>query len=260
MLNPALPMLGVSALGYLAAGAGIQRGIYLKSQKSFPKWRKVLWSSFLFHTLALIVYSVVSGTLPINSLKETFAPLAWVIMLLYLLVGERWSVEVTGAVAAPAAFAMTSFSVFALWQGTGTTEAGPGLYIHVLSTILGFASFFLASFCAILYFVQAKLLKKKQLDGIFRALPPLGTLDQVASRLIWAGFPALVIGIASGLFIQGGKWDWGTQEVVVVATSVFYTIYLHARVAGWQGRRLNSILLVASIFAILSFLLPGGHQ
>jgi ABC-type transport system involved in cytochrome c biogenesis permease subunit len=134
------------------------------------------------------------------------------------------------------------------------------LYIHVLSLILGFASLFLASFCALLYFVQAKLLKEKQLDGIFRALPPLGTLDQVASRLIWAGFPALVIGIASGLFIKGGHWDWGTQEVVVVATSLFYTVYLHARVAGWQGRRLNSILLVASVFAIASFLLPGGHQ
>ena len=259
-MNPSLPLLALSAVGYLTAGAGIQRGIYLESQKSFPKWRKVLWASFVLHGVALIVYSLVSGHLPINSVKETFAPLAWILMLLYLLLGERWSVEVTGAVAAPAAFAMTAFSVFALWQGHGTTEAGPGLYIHVLSLILGFASFFLASFCAILYFVQSKLLKKKQIDGIFRALPPLGTLDQVSYRLIWAGFPALVIGIASGLFIQGGQWHWGTQEIVVVATSLFYTVYLHARVAGWQGKRLNTILIAASLFALASFLLPGGHQ
>ena len=259
-MSPALLLLTLSALGYLAAGAAIQRGIYLKSQKSFPHWRRILWLTFLLHTVALIVYSSSSGGLPINSVKETFAPLAWFIMLLYLLLGERWSVEVTGAVAAPVAFAMTAFSVFALWQGQGTTEAGPGLYIHVLSLILGFASFFLASFCAILYFVQAKLLKEKQLDGIFRALPPLGTLDSVAYRLVWAGFPALVVGIASGLFIQGGQWNWGTQEIVVVATSLFYTVYLHARVAGWQGQRLNSILLVASVFAIAGFLLPGGHQ
>jgi len=259
-VNPALPLLAISSLGYLTAGAGIQRGIYLKSQKSFPRWRKLLWLTFALHTVALVVYSVTSGHLPINNLRETFAPLAWFIMLLYLILGERWSVEVTGAVAAPAAFAMTAFSVFALWQKHGTTEAGPGLYIHVLAIILGFASFFLASFCAILYFVQAKLLKEKQIDGIFRALPPLGTLDLVAYRLVWAGFPALVIGITSGLFIQGGQWHWGTQEIVVVATSIFYTIYLHARVAGWQGKRLNSILLVASLFAIASFLLPGGHQ
>jgi ABC-type transport system involved in cytochrome c biogenesis permease subunit len=259
-MNPALPLLALTAIGYLTAGVGIQRGIYLKSQKSFPQWRKVLWLTFALHTIALLLYSGISGNFYINSLKETFAPLAWFVMLLYLLLGERWSVEVTGAVAAPAAFAMTAFSVFALWQGHGTTAAGPGLYIHVVSLILGFSSFALATFCAILYFVQAKLLKEKQLDGIFRALPPLGTLDQVASRLIWAGFPALVIGIASGLFIQGGHWSWGTQEVVVVATSLFYTIYLHARVAGWQGKRLNSILLIASLFAIASFLLPGGHQ
>ena len=56
-MNTALPMLAISALGYLTAGAGIQRGIYLKSQKSFPRWRKVLWTSFALHTFALIVYS-----------------------------------------------------------------------------------------------------------------------------------------------------------------------------------------------------------
>lgn len=256
----ALILLALSAIGYLTSGAGIQRGIYLKSQKSFPQWRKLLWLTFLLHTIALVVYSVSTGHLPINSLKETFAPLAWFIMLLYLLLGERWSVEVTGAVAAPAAFAMTLFSVFALWQGQGTTEAGPGLYIHVLSIVLGLASFVLATSCALLYFIQARLLKEKRLDGIFRALPPLGTLDLVAYRLIWAGFPALVLGIASGLFIQGGEWTWGTQEIVVVMTSLFYTIYLHARVVGWQGKRTNAILLVASLFAIASFLLPGGHQ
>lgn len=259
-MNPSLMLLAICAFAYLTAGAAIQRGMYLKSQKSFPTWRKVLWGTFLLHTLALIIHSAQTGSLPVNSLKETFAPLGWFVMLLYLLLGERWSVEVTGAVAAPAAFAMTAFSVFALWQGHGTTEAGPGLYIHVFSLALGFAAFFLASFCALLYFIQSKLLKKKKLDGIYRALPPLGTLDQVSYRLIWAGFPALVIGIASGLFIQGGQWTWGTQEIVVVATGVFYTAYLHARVAGWQGRKLNGILLMGSVFAILSFLLPGGHQ
>ncbi len=259
-MNAALPMLSLSALGYLIAGAGIQRDIYLESQKSFPQWRKVLWGSFLLHTLALLVNYGVSGQLPVNSVQETFAPLSWLLMLLYLLLGERWSVEVTGAVAAPAAFAMTGFSVFALLSDGPKANETPGLFIHVGSLVLGFASFFLATFCAILYFVQAKLLKEKQLDGIFRALPPLGTLDLVASRLVWGGFPALVVGIVSGLFIQHGQWSWGSQEIVVVVTSLFYTIYLHARVAGWQGKRLNSILIVASVFALASFLLPGGHQ
>lgn len=259
-MNFALPILALSAIGYLVAGAGIQRGIYLKSQKSFPQWRKVLWGAFGLHTLALLVNYSESGQLPVNSVHETFAPLAWFLMLLYLLLGERWSVEVTGAVAAPAAFAMTAFSVFALWHEGPKAADTPGILIHVGSLILGYASFFLATFCAILYFIQAKLLKEKQLDGIFRALPPLGTLDQVASRLVFAGFPALVVGIVSGIFIQDGHWHWGTQEIVVVVTSIFYTIYLHARVAGWQGKRLNSILIVASLFALASFLLPGGHQ
>ena len=259
-MTGSLVILALAALGYLVAGAGIQRGIYIKNQKSFPRLRQLLWAAFALHGVGLIAYSVANGSLPIHRVRETFAPLAWMIMLLYLLVGERWGIEVTGAVAAPAAFAMTAFSVFALMQGKGTTEMGPGLYVHIGSLVIGFASLFLASFCAVLYFVQAKLLKSKQLDGIYRALPPLGTLDTVSYRLIWTGFPALVIGIASGLFIQGGQWNWGSQEIVVVATSVVYTFYLHARVIGWQGRKLNAMLLVASLFAIISFILPGGHQ
>ncbi len=69
-----------------------------------------------------------------------------------------------------------------------------------------------------------------------------------------------MVGIASGVFIQGGQWAWRIQEIVVVATSIVYTIYLHARVAGWQGKKLNAMLLFASLFAAMSFLLPSGHQ
>ena len=79
-------------------------------------------------------------------------------------------------------------------------------------------------------------------------------------RLIWAGFPALLIGILSGIFNTGGHWTWRVQEIVVVATCAVYAVYLHARVAGWQGKRLNAMLLMASLFAAVSFLLPSGHQ
>lgn len=259
-MTSALGLLLVAFLGYLTAGFGIFRGIYLESQKTFPQWRTVLWGSFLVHTAALVVFSWQTGHLPIFRLTETFAPLAWAVMLLYLVVGERWGVEVTGAVAAPAASAMTMFSAFALWQDKGTTEGGPGLYLHILSMVIGFASLFVASFCAVLYFVQAKLLKEKRLDGVYRALPPLGTLDKVTYRLIWAGFPALLVGILSGIFNTEGHWVWRTQEIVVVATTVVYAIYLHARVAGWQGKKLNAMLMIASAFAAISFLLPSGHQ
>lgn len=259
-MSGSLVLLALAALCYLIAGAGIQHGIYIKNQKRFPRLRQLLWAAFAIHAVGLVAYSFSSGSLPIHSVRETLAPLAWVVMLLYLILGERWGIEVTGAVAAPAAFAMTAFSVFALMHGKATTELGPGLYVHIGSLVMGFASLFLASFCAVLYFIQAKLLKNKQLDGIYRALPPLGTLDTVSYRLIWTGFPALVVGIASGLFIQGGHWNWGAQEIVLVATSLVYTFYLHARVIGWQGKKLNAMLLVASLFVIISFLLPGGHQ
>lgn len=259
-MTVSIALLLVAFVGYLAAGFGLFHGVYHGHQQAFPRWRAILWAAFIVHTVALGVYSWETGQLPMHRLKETFAPLAWAVMALYLVIGGRWRIEVMGAVAAPVASAMTAFAAFALWQDTGVSSAGPGLYLHILSLVLGFASLFSASFCALLYFVQEKLLKEKRLDGVYRALPPLGTLDRVAYRLIWAGFPALVVGIASGVFIEDGHWTWGVQEIVVVVTSLVYTLYLHARVAGFQGRRLNVVLLLTSAVAAASFFLPSGHQ
>lgn len=259
-MTASIALLLLAFLGYLAVGFGIFHCIYHEHNNHLARWRSLLWVAFAAHSFALVVYSVETGQLPIHRLRETFAPLAWLVMALYLVLGQRWKIEVIGAVAAPAASAMTIFAAFALWQDKTPGGADPGLYLHILSLVIGFASLFLAAFCALLYTIQENLLKRKRLDGIYRSLPPLGTLDKVAYRLIWAGFPALVIGIASGVYIEDGRWSWGVQEVVVVATSIVYTLYLHARVAGFQGRRLNVVLLMTSLIAAISFFLPSGHQ
>lgn len=257
-MKPALAVLGISSLGYLLATVGIQRQTFIQKRGDLAGWRKLLWGALALHTLGLFLFILSVGRLPIGHIEETIAPLGWVVMALYLIFGERWRVEVVGTVAAPAAFAMTAFSAFALWGEQAQAPHNSWITVHVLSIIAGYAAFSLAAFCALLYFIQSRLLKQKKLGGVLGVLPPLETLDQVSYRLIRGGFPFMVLGIVTGLLLNHWHWDWDFQQTLVAATGAVYTLYLHARIAGWHGRQVNMMLLVAFGCVLVSFIVPGG--
>lgn len=258
-MKTGLIIMGLASLGYLVAAIGSQRDLFLNNSRDLGRWRRVLWVSLAAHTLGLLLYGYFLGHLPITRMDHTIAVLGWVVMVLYLVLGERWKVEVVGTVAAPAAFALTAFSSVALWGGGQQSGAagGPWLQVHVASLLLGYATFIMAAFCAVLYFVQARLLKQKKVTGLFTALPPLDTLDRVAYRFIRVGFPLLILGIVTGLLISNWTWHWDPKETLVAMTALVYTGYIHARIAGWQGRRVNMLLLVAFGCVLVSYLIPG---
>ncbi len=256
-MKAAVACLALAALGYLVASVGIQRKTFIQKRSDLAGWRRLLWVSLAVHTLGLGLYSFVAGHLPLTHISETIAPLGWVIMVLYLIFGERWRVEVVGTVAAPAAFATTVFSAFTLWSEGPQGSSDIWKILHVTSIVLGYATFILAAACALLYFVQARLLKQKKLGGLLKVLPALETLDQVAYRLIRVGFPLMLFGIGTGLLLNDWRWNWDFQLTLVAATGLVYTLYLHARIAGWQGRRVNMMLLIACVCVLISFVAPG---
>lgn len=254
-----LTMMGLASVGYLLATIGSQRDLFVEAKQDLTRWRRWLWISLALNTVGLGMYSLWLGHLPFTRMDQAIASLGWAVMLLYLLLGERWKVDVLGTVAAPAAFAMTAFSSFALWGShAGPPATTAWLQVHVISLFLGYATFLLAAFCALLYFLQVRLLKKKKVSGLFAALPPLDTLDRAAYRFIRVGFPLLLLGIASGLLISNWHWNWDAKETMVALTALVYAFYLHARlVAGWQGRRVNMILLIAFVCVLFSYFIPG---
>lgn len=256
-MSPGKVVLALASIGYLAAAAGFQWQLFRGRETAWGRWRKLVGVAVGMHTLGLVLLRF-----PVTGMAEAAGTLAWAVGVLYLAVGVRWNVEVVGAVAAPAVFAMTAFSLAA-----GTWEHQPGspdpwVPLHVASVVIGYGAFCLAAFCALLYFAQARLLKRKDLGGLFQRLPSLDTLDRVSYRLILAGFLPMVLGIATGMLImkgsQGVWWSWEPQPVLVGFTGLVYLTYLHARlVAGWQGRRVNNLLLVAFLCVLASFLAPG---
>ena len=256
-MNFVLALLALAALGYSAAAVGFQWNLFKERRRDWRPWTTVLFFAHAVHTVALGTLTYQLGHLPITRMDEAISALAWLLIGLYVGVGRRWKVEALGTIAAPAAAVMTAFSAVTL----GGESAGPPrdawVMIHVGSLVASYAAFGLAATAAALYSYEARQLKKKRLGASVRVLPSLDTLDQAAYRFILAGFPLLVLGMVSGLVISNWTWSWDLRETLVAATCAVFTAYLHLRIAGWHGRPVNRVLMVAFAGLMLSWLVRG---
>ncbi|ULO09274.1 cytochrome c biogenesis protein CcsA [Paenibacillus sp. 19GGS1-52] len=88
-----------------------------------------------------------------------------------------------------------------------------------------------------------------------------GDLDEIAYRAIAIGFPIFTLGalIFAMIWAQvawGRFWGWDPKEVWALITWLFYSAYLHLRLArGWQGRK--SAWLAVLGFLVVMFTLVG---
>lgn len=257
--------LALASLVYLGVSVGFLRDLFAGRPGPWDRWRSLLWSGLGLHSVGLLLLTVSLGHFPISGIAETTGSLAWAIVLMHQVIGPRWNTEVLGALTAPVAFTLTVFCLAALRLQASVPTPSSWVVLHVISVLLGYGAFTLASLCAALYVVQARLLKRKSIGGLFMRLPPLGTLDRVAYRLILLGFLPMALGVASGMLLMHGEsgswWNWEPKLTLVALTGLVYLVYLHARLlAGWQGRRVNMLLLVAFFCVLISYLAPGDFH
>src|SRR5687767_9196210 len=117
---------------------------------------------------------------PASSTAEAMAFIAWTVAGGYLLVSLRYHLEAAGAFAVPAALILL---LLARVVPAHENAAGGSLgTLHIFLATLGVASFALASAVEILYLVQERRLKRKQLDRLRAGGAPLDTLDRLAAR------------------------------------------------------------------------------
>jgi ABC-type uncharacterized transport system permease subunit len=267
-------LLGIAGAGYLAATMRYQRSLYGPTESGSDAWsrgRGFLWTAFVVHAAALIVWYFEVGRVPVRFLPETLAMMGWVMMALYLCFASWWNLEILGAFAAPLSTVLILASLSTNGYGGHDVTPVPGgwlLGMHVAGVVIGYAAFLLATIVAILYFFQTFLLKSKNVSGVLQKMPSLESLDRVTYRLIALGFPAMVIGIGLGFVrAQTLHESFSSPDVFLgVATCVVYALYIQARMfGGWHGRRVNTLLLIGFFFLVATYVgvgvLPWGvHQ
>lgn len=225
---------------------------------------RLLGAAIVAHLAFLGADYAVAGNLPTADIRQMLAMTSLLIAMGYLLALRRYRLTVLGAFITPV--------TLLLFLGAGfqrNVAAVPEpvrsvlLPVHVGVNILGIVAFALAFAVALAYLVQERLLRRKQLGGLFQRLPPLDVLDSLAFRLVTVGFPLLTVGIVTGAIVAarlGGEESSVTlSRLTAMLAWLFFAGVLFLRVlAGWRGRRaaIGTMLgFVCAVFVLVGYVL-----
>lgn len=252
----------MTALGVLfvvtGVGYAVASGLYLTrlargTQGAVRFAAQALVAAVGLHLIYLVA-DYVSPTAPMRGVHQTLTVISLGVVVTFLVASKRKpALEILGAFLSPVTL------LFFLGSGLGRSVAevpqtvrSALLPIHVGVCILGIVAFALAFAAAIAYVLQERLLRRKQLGGLFQRLPPLDVLDALGFRSVTVGFPLLTLGIVTGAF-----WTLrlnpdsppltATHAFALVAWVIFAGVLTLRIAAGWRGRR-------AAVGTILGFL------
>lgn len=222
------------------------------------------------HLLALAVFTVSRGSLPLVGLGPASSTLALAIAALLLGASLREEVR-------PAALFVVPLVVLLLGEAVAvglepvvrqTGFRGPWFVAHVATVFVGYAALALASAAAAMYLLQFRTLKRKDFGSVFGFLPPLETLDGLHRIGLSVGFSGLTLGLIAGwswTLTYGRGWELGNPQVVFgVVTWVTYLGAILARLApGGRDQRsaaatTAAFLVIVAAFGLLRALTGGS--
>lgn len=128
---------------------------------------------------------------------------------------------------------------------------------HVLISIAAYSILGIATAQAILYSLQEKRFRKRQLSNLMRALPPLQQMENLMIKLVLIGFVFLSFALISGVFFVE---DLFAQHLIHKTFFAFLSwivygwfIIGHYR-SGWRGQKAVRYIIWAYVLLILSFI------
>lgn len=220
-------------LAYLAKGA-----------ERAGEWaNRVLVASVLAHSQYFVFDFYEHGHIPFGDIHQTLSLASMIIVLAYLATKNRYNITVLGGFITP----VTLLFFMGAGLGRSVGQVPPDvrsavLPVHIGANVLGVSAFALAFAVALAYVIQERLLKRKQIGGLFQRLPALDVLDSLGFRLVTIGFPLLTVGIITGT-VWAVRSDPttpiinATQGFALLSWLVFAGVLLLRVAAGWRGRR-----------------------
>jgi len=207
------------------------------------------------HLAFLLLETPAPGELPLADIAQILSVSSFGIGIAFLLASYRMNVTILGAFVAP-----LSLMLF-LASGLGSSYApvpppvqSVMLTLHIAANVMGLVAFALAFVAGIAYLLQERLLRRRQLTGIFQRLPSLGVLDTIGLRSVLVGFPLLTFGMVTGTFWllrSGGSQFYVSQALGLVAWAIFAGVIVLRGAAGWQGRKAAVGTMLGFLFTLL---------
>ncbi len=231
-----------------------------------PSWpqRFALFATvagFVFHTIALGIQLKEDGYIPLANLQEAVSFFSWAIVLVFFWVEIRYHLYILGSFILPLAF-LSLISVSGLHNEVprlNSTLVNTWFGIHTILSVLGIVAFSIAFLAGIIYLIQDRFLKSKQLNSLYSRLPSLDMLDQWNKKAILFGFPLLTLGIISGAlwsqYTEGTLWGKNdSKQALSLGVWFFYLLVLHGRInIGWRAKKAARLAIIGFVGVIFIF-------
>jgi len=230
---------------------------------------RVLAVAAAAHVAFLLIDWAVVGRGPIEDIHQTLSVLSLGIVLAYLFSELRWPIRVLGAFLTPVTLLLfVGGAIGRSVQPVSPDVRSALLPIHIGFNVLGIVAFSIAFALSVAYVIQERLLRTKQVGGLFQRLPALDVLDSLGFRMVLLGFPLLTIGLVTGTVWAVRLHPHESpispaQGFGLLAWLIFAGVLLLRVAAGWRGRRAAIGVMVGfalSLVVLVGYLLrsTGG--
>ena len=247
-------LLIFSTLCFLAAvvrsSVALRARVFRRSRFNFG----MILLGFLLQSAFLGLRGHALGRCPITNLFEVLVFLAWSIALIYMVIGPAYRLSLMGSFTAPLVFLLQSFALLAPIDAPRTGRVPPNAWLefHASISLIAYGAFALACVAGVMYLVQERQLKTRELHSIFYQLPPLPNLFSAMLRLLWFGFALYSAGLISGFF-TGEPLPWTKVTLAIVIWIAYAAILFGPRLCSMSPRHLAAFC-VAAFAAALSLL------
>ena len=189
------------------------------------------------------------------SLFSTMTIAAWVMAFIAYLIGFKNHAAHPGILIYPLV-ALTLILKSTLPSDSAGSLSSPALEWHVLLSLTAYSLFTLAAIQALVLAVQERQIRKRNLGGIMRQLPPLQSMEASLFQLIGSGFLLLTIGLITGfIFLDDIFAQQLAHKTVLslIALCVFATLLWGRWQYGWRCQTAIKWTLVGFLFLVLAY-------
>lgn len=242
----------IAALLYLVAASVIAAAL-ARAKPPSGAWQAVAVAAVILHVgYHVIAWRIVGG--PDLHFFSALSFVALAMALLTLAVARREGLAALGVVVFPIA-AVAAIAHARAGHHVAADLDWP-LQVHAWCALLAYATLAIAALLAMMLWAQERALRRREIRGWLRALPPLTALDALLLRSIAVGFVLLTATLLTGLlFVE----DLFAQHLMhktvlsVLSWLAFGALLLGRWRQGWRGPTAVRWTLLAMGLLVLAF-------
>ena len=214
--------------------------------------KKRIWSvlgtssvllGLLFHSLSIFYRWRSIGHYPIQGAFESYLLFGWSLAAIYLVAEVFTRSKVMGSPIMLLAITVMGIA-WARYESVARLDPqlkSAWISLHVVVIFLAYGGFAIAAIAALLYLIQEQQLKRRAVNLLFRRLPSLQSLDDLAIKSVVVAQVFMTMAIITGILkaIKDVP-SWYIDGIVVstVLSWLVYDFFLTSHyVWNWRGRR-----------------------